>query len=128
MISPSQLERSVLAELERHRGDPRPAGSRATARAQNGPGRRASRAVGPALAGDHGPPTSGRGKRRPAGIAPAVWQHTRGERGGAAAVRCSACGLVVASRTAALAPRYCPRCLARRHLAVDMQRLPTALG
>lgn len=68
-----------------------------------------------------------RGKRRPAGIVPAVWQHKRSERGAGAVVRCGACGLMIASRTAALAPRYCPRCLARRHLAVGMQQFPGAV-
>jgi hypothetical protein len=34
---------------------------------------------------------------------------------------------MIASRTAALAPRYCPRCLARQHLAVGMQQFPGAV-
>lgn len=46
----------------------------------------------------------------------------------AAVVRCDRCGLVVASRTAALVPRYCPRCLARRRLAVHLQPFQIAPG
>lgn len=45
----------------------------------------------------------------------------RGEGLTGAAVVCSACGLVVRSWVEALAPRYCPRCLARRRVAVEME-------
>jgi hypothetical protein len=42
----------------------------------------------------------------------------------APAVSCSACDLVIATRVALLLPRYCPRCLARRRLAVQLKPSP----
>ncbi len=40
------------------------------------------------------------------------------------AVRCPRCRLVIAPRMPMLAPDYCPRCLARRHLAVKLESVP----
>jgi hypothetical protein len=46
---------------------------------------------------------------------------TRGDR--AVPVGCPRCGLVLAPRLPALAPRHCPRCLARRRVAVELEPL-----
>jgi hypothetical protein len=57
------------------------------------------------------------------------WGHlgeaTRGDHlmPGGSAVRCPSCGLVLAPRTALLVPRYCPRCLARRRSAMELEPL-----
>jgi hypothetical protein len=40
------------------------------------------------------------------------------------AVRCPRCKLVIVPRMTALVPRYCPRCLARRRLAVEFEQVP----
>lgn len=36
-------------------------------------------------------------------------------------VRCPSCGLVLTRRAPALAPHHCPRCLAWRSLAVELE-------
>jgi hypothetical protein len=41
------------------------------------------------------------------------------------AVRCPRCKLVVASRMPTLAPRHCPRCLARSRIPVELEMLPS---
>ena len=46
-----------------------------------------------------------------------------GEDAGATMVRCGSCGFVITSRSAALAPRYCPRCLARRRALAPLRQL-----
>jgi hypothetical protein len=43
--------------------------------------------------------------------------------GGGVAFRCPRCGLVVAPRLALLRPRHCPRCVARRRVAVELEPL-----
>ena len=40
------------------------------------------------------------------------------------AVRCPRCKLVIVPRMQALVPRHCPRCLARRRLAVEFEQVP----
>ncbi len=66
---------------------------------------------------------TGREERVAAGMTSAA-SHTRGE-SAAAIDRCGVCGLVIPSRTAALAPRYCPRCLALRRALVPLRPLET---
>jgi phage FluMu protein Com len=39
-------------------------------------------------------------------------------------VRCPSCGLVLTRRAPALAPHHCPRCLAWRSLAVELEHNP----
>ncbi len=41
------------------------------------------------------------------------------------ALRCPACRLVIRPRVLALTPRHCPRCLARRRVAVKFETLLT---
>jgi len=46
---------------------------------------------------------------------------------GSGAVKCPRCGLVLASRLPSLEPRHCPRCLARRRIAVSLERFSGSL-
>jgi hypothetical protein len=41
------------------------------------------------------------------------------------ALRCPECRLVITSLVLALSPRHCPRCLARRRVAVGLEALST---
>lgn len=43
-------------------------------------------------------------------------------------VSCPRCKLVIMTRMPGLAPRHCPRCLARRRLAVELEAVPTTSG
>jgi hypothetical protein len=54
--------------------------------------------------------------------------YTHGERSAAGVVKRCARDLVIVSRTAALAPRDCPRCMVHRHVAIGPQAFPTKVG
>ena len=120
------LEAFVRAELTRRReGLGRLRGARRN-QAKGAPG--PSRAAMPPSVVERGLTDAGR--EASAAASTLLAAASRPARGGAAAavVRCDRCGLVVASRTAALAPRYCPRCLARRRVAVRLEPFQIAGG
>lgn len=113
------LEAFVRAELARHHDEPEQLQARRPRRTRGA--RRLSRPAVEPSAAERGLTDMGREASAAAGmpLAAAPRPVTFGAIG--AAVRCDRCGLIVASRTAALAPRYCPRCLARQRTAVRLR-------
>lgn len=129
MTSPAPFERSVAAELARRRGDSPLAGGVRQLRARDRRAARVRQLVVAAVAVDRGSLESARtDSRRSLAALPPVEEHAQGERSAGAVVKCVACDLEIVSRTAALAPRYCPRCLAYRHVAVGLEPFPTGVG
>ena len=113
------LEVFVRAELARRR--------EGLERLRNGRRAQAKRARGPSRAAmltsavERGLTDTGRGASAAASTLLAAASRPARGAAVAAVARCDRCGLVVTSRTAALAPRYCPRCLARRRSAVRLE-------
>lgn len=108
----------VRAELARRRGD---GGKAVGARGRRDANSAQDRLVRSTPRVEGRTRVSGRERPEPAVKTPLVAWPTWGEGFTGAAVGCSDCGLVVRSWVAALAPRYCPRCLARRRVAVEMK-------
>ena len=125
MSAPARLEAFIRAEFARLRAEPTRAPP-PQPRHQTREGER-PRQPAPLAAGDFGlADTTGREERAAASMTLAAAPGTGRESADATVVKCGACGLVIASRTAALAPRYCPRCVARWRALVLLRPLKAA--
>ena len=124
MSAPARLEAFIRAEFARLRAEPTRAPP-PQPRHQTREGER-PRQPAPLAAGDFGLADTGGEVRAAAGMTLAAAPRPGRESADATVVKCGACGLVIASRTAALAPRYCPRCVARRRALVLLRPLKAA--
>jgi hypothetical protein len=118
--APGQLEAFIRDEFARRR---RAESTRAPAtRVRHQQTEEGGRPRQPAglRAGAPGLADAGREQRAAASTRLAAVPRASRESAGTTVLRCGACGLVIGLRTAAIAPRYCPRCLARRRALVPL--------